>query len=169
MSWILLISDRPDTIAFFRKTFSAEDQLFQVKDETLAGILLQETGVDVILAEGASPDFLRRASCLALLVAVGGEDPGIPGVFFLERKEDYPAVRGLLRAARERITTLETENGRLRKKIDDLALVARAKRVLQKTLGMTEEQAHRYLEKQAMDLRSSKSEVARRVLATYSD
>jgi hypothetical protein len=169
MSWILLISDRPDTLAFFRGVFSPEDRLFSVKDESLAEILLQDTGVDIILAEETSAEFLRKAANLALLVAVGGDDPGVPGVFYLRKKEEYPAVRGLLRAALDRITSLETENGRLRKKIDDIALVSRAKRVLQKTLGMTEEQAHRYLEKQAMDLRSTKTEVARRVLATYTD
>jgi response regulator NasT len=32
---------------------------------------------------------------------------------------------------------------------------------------MSEEQAHRYLEKQAMDLRTSKLEVAKQVIRTY--
>ena len=167
MSQILAVSRHPENVAYFRSHFSSEDGFVEVPDETLARILLQETGFDFILAEGASSDFLRETAPSAVVVSVGGEDLSSEGVFYLEKKEDLPAALPWLRAAHARIFRLQTENGRLQKKIEDLALIARAKRVLQKTLGMTEEQAHRTIEKQAMDLRVSKSDVARRILATY--
>ena len=42
-----------------------------------------------------------------------------------------------------------------------------AKILLMQNLRMTESQAHHYLEKQAMNLRKSKYDVALRVLKTY--
>ena len=48
-----------------------------------------------------------------------------------------------------------------------MKLVNRAKILLMQNLRMTESQAHHYLEKQAMNLRKSKYDVALRVLKTY--
>ena len=167
MSQILVISPLPENVAFFRSHFSAEDGFVSVGDENLARLLLHETGFDLIVAEGAGAAFLSEASKVSVVLSVGGEDFSDRGVFVLKKKEDFPAVLPWLRAARARIFSLQAENGILQKKIEDLSLVSRAKRVLQKTLGMTESEAHRYIEKQAMDLRVSKSAVARRILATY--
>ena len=56
---------------------------------------------------------------------------------------------------------------RLKKQIDDIRLINRAKYILMEYLSMTEAQAHRYLEKQAMDMRITKAEVAKSILSTY--
>ena len=48
-----------------------------------------------------------------------------------------------------------------------MGLIDRAKCVLIQVLGMTEPQAHRYIEKQAMDMRVSKRQVAEELLKTY--
>ena len=48
-----------------------------------------------------------------------------------------------------------------------MKIVNRAKLLLMQNLRMTESQAHHYLEKQAMDLRKSKYDIALRVLNTY--
>ena len=61
---------------------------------------------------------------------------------------------------RTRIIKMEREN-------EDLKIVDRAKLLLVTCLNMSEEQAHRYLEKQAMDLRVSRLEVAKQVIQTY--
>ncbi|MFR9190592.1 MAG: ANTAR domain-containing response regulator [Anaerotruncus massiliensis (ex Togo et al. 2019)] len=50
------------------------------------------------------------------------------------------------------------------RKLEELRLVSRAKGALMRVLGMTEPQAHHYIEKQAMDLRATRREVARRIL-----
>ena len=68
---------------------------------------------------------------------------------------------------RRRMLALQEENQRLEKKLAELRLVDRAKCVLIQYLGMTEEQAHRQIEKQAMDTRQTKAAVARAILATY--
>ena len=46
-------------------------------------------------------------------------------------------------------------------------MVDRAKCILIQYLNMTEPQAHRYIEKQAMDLRVSRREIAQGILQTY--
>ena len=49
----------------------------------------------------------------------------------------------------------------------ELKLMNRAKCVLIQYLKMTEEQAHHYIEKQAMDLRCKKIQVAETILTMY--
>lgn len=69
--------------------------------------------------------------------------------------------------ARRRMLGLKNENVHLQQKIEEIRLVDRAKCVLIQYLGLTEPQAHRYIEKQAMDQRVTRPEVARQVLQTY--
>ena len=52
-------------------------------------------------------------------------------------------------------------------KIKEIRLVNRAKWLLIECLSMTEPEAHRYIEKQAMDLRISKREAAENIIRTY--
>lgn len=73
----------------------------------------------------------------------------------------------LLSAAASRLRGIKTENDRLQQEVKDIRLINRAKGILMDYLSMTEDQAHKYLEKQAMDLRISKAEVAKRLLSTY--
>lgn len=67
----------------------------------------------------------------------------------------------------ERLKRLEKENKKLSMKIDEVKLVERAKWVLIEYLKMTEPQAHRYIEKQAMDMRITRREVAEGIIKTY--
>lgn len=73
----------------------------------------------------------------------------------------------LVRVSRRYMMGLQKENRKLQTAIDDIRLINRAKCALIQCLLMTEPQAHRYLEKQAMDLRLSKREVAESILKTY--
>ena len=82
-----------------------------------------------------------------------------PDVFFL-------AVR-LLLASKRRVQKLEDENRKLLNKIEELKMVDRAKCTLIQTLKMTEQQAHRYIEKQSMDLRQPRISIAENILRTY--
>lgn len=78
----------------------------------------------------------------------------------------YQAVK-IVQAVRRRILGLKRENVKLQQKIEDIRLVNRAKCILIQHLKLTEEQAHRYIEKQAMDLRISRREVAEGILQAY--
>jgi response regulator NasT len=46
-------------------------------------------------------------------------------------------------------------------------IINRAKTTLMEYLGFTEPQAHRYIEKHAMDMRVTKMEIARNILKIY--
>lgn len=73
----------------------------------------------------------------------------------------------LAAASRRRLAALEEENLRLQGKLDEIRLVARAKKTLMQVLGLSEAQAHRAIEKQAMDLRLTRRAVAEHILHTY--
>lgn len=72
-----------------------------------------------------------------------------------------------LRALKYRIGIIERENEKLKIQLEQIKVINRAKCALMQCLNMTEQQAHKYLEKQAMDLRVSKKYVAEQVLNTY--
>ena len=85
-----------------------------------------------------------------------------------------PLIRNLffrtmkfINASRKRLLGLQTENLKLHKKLEEIRTINRAKLALMQYLGFTEQQAHRYLEKQAMDLRCTKIEVALKVIKMY--
>lgn len=92
------------------------------------------------------------------------------GIFVVPRplnKQFFYQALKLLETSRKRIIGLKDENTRLQTKIDDIRLIDRSKCVLIQYLGMTEQQAHRYIEKQAMDMRLSRKEIAEGILKTY--
>lgn len=65
------------------------------------------------------------------------------------------------------MSRLRAETYSLKDSLDEVKLVNRAKAMLISNLNMTEAQAHRYVEKQAMDLRQSKKTIAQNILKTY--
>lgn len=72
----------------------------------------------------------------------------------------------ILCAARERLRRMEEKQATVEEKIEEIRLVNRAKWLLIERLGMTENEAHHYIEKQAMDLRKSRKEVAGSIIIT---
>ena len=84
----------------------------------------------------------------------------------LSRPLFYQALH-LLIATQNRWQRFDRENQKLRTKMEEVRIVARAKCILVEYLRMSEQQAHRYIEKQAMDMRTSKKDVAENILKTY--
>ncbi len=70
----------------------------------------------------------------------------------------------LMQRMHERVADLEKENMKLRRRLDEMTLVTRAKCLLIERRGMTEEEAHHYLEKDAMDYSRTKKESAQAVI-----
>ena len=68
-----------------------------------------------------------------------------------------------------RLLRARQENARLQEKIAQVRLVSRAKCCLVEHEHMTEAEAHRYIEKQAMDTRRDRTEIAQEVLENYED
>jgi len=73
----------------------------------------------------------------------------------------------LAQATHKRIRAMQSENKKLIQKIEDIRIIDRAKCILISHLSMTEPEAHRYIEKQAMDTRVTRREVAEKILRTY--
>ena len=92
------------------------------------------------------------------------------GVFVIPKPVSRPfffqAMR-LVDVSHRRMLGLQRENRRLRTSIEEIRLIDRAKCALIQCLLMTEPQAHRYIEKQAMDLRCPKRQIAENILKTY--
>lgn len=68
---------------------------------------------------------------------------------------------------RERLRKLEKKSLSMEEKMKEIRLVNRAKWVLIDELKMSEADAHRYIEKQAMDHCVSRREIAEEIISTY--
>ena len=146
--------------------------------------LLISTPYDIIIDAPLSDEFGYE-----LAANLASETPS--GILLLVRNENYEQIANrvesygvftvakpitqlsfyhsvkLVVATRERMRALENKNINLQSKMDEIRLVNRAKWVLIDRLSMTEPQAHRYIEKQAMDLRTSRREVAQSIIKAH--
>ena len=77
------------------------------------------------------------------------------------------SVLKLAGSAQSRLRRMQDENSKLKQKIEDIRVIDRAKCLLISYLNMSEQEAHRYIEKQAMDIRSTKRMIAEGILKTY--
>ena len=92
------------------------------------------------------------------------------GVMTLSKPTSLQMIAQSLRvlcATRERLRQMEAKQVTVEEKIEEIRLVNRAKWLLIECLSMAEADAHRYIEKQAMDLRITKREVAENIIKTY--
>lgn len=71
------------------------------------------------------------------------------------------------KASESKLRLMQTKNNQLTKKIQDIRIVDRAKCILISHLNMSEPEAHSYIEKQAMNTRTTKRVVAEGILKTY--
>ncbi len=93
------------------------------------------------------------------------------GVFTLPKptsKVIMTQALGWLASSRERLRKLEKKTLSVEERMEEIRIVNRAKILLVSELHMTEPEAHRYIEKQAMDTCVSKREVAEGIIKTYS-
>ena len=92
------------------------------------------------------------------------------GVITLSKPTNLQMVAQNLRilcATRERMRQMQARQATVEEKIEEIRLINRAKWLLIECLSMTEPEAHRYIEKQSMDARISKREVAENIIKTY--
>lgn len=84
----------------------------------------------------------------------------------LQKSFLYQAIKiGI--ATNRRLMGIKNQNKKLVKKLEEIKVIDRAKCILIQNLSMTESQAHRFIEKQAMDMRINKLTVAEGILKTY--
>lgn len=143
------------------------------------GLCIVEEGEDAALfipkltRTGWEREVIERSRVCGTAVIVSKESVPLAeerltgsGAAVLSSDVALPVLLGVLRAeakAGERLFAVSGEIDRLREKLRTEKLISRAKLVLM-VRGMNEEEAHRFLEKQAMDRRISRAAVAEEVL-----
>ncbi len=70
-------------------------------------------------------------------------------------------------AVHYKVQTLSSQTIKLKTKMEEIHLINRAKLLLVEKAGMSEEEAHRYLEREAMDKGIKKTAVAEKVIGKY--
>lgn len=161
------------------------DPVVRVSDAAMAKRAMLEREFDVVLINGTRAD--DRAAKLAIDVC---SERNSVALLFVRRElyaEIYAKVTdfGVLtlplpsspqmvtqaldwvRATRERMRKYKKTAYTVQQKMEEIRAVNRAKWLLIDVLKMTESDAHRYIEKQAMDRCVSKLEVAKGIINTY--
>ena len=131
--------------------------------------LSDDFGVELALdlAEGAMGVLLLVKNELFDQVCYKVEDSGVLTIGKpMSRQGFYSAVK-LLSAMTARLSKMEKANRTLQEKMADIRVVNRAKWLLIEHHHMKEQDAHYFIEKQAMDTRLSRREVAENIIRTY--
>ena len=95
------------------------------------------------------------------------EDYGVLTIPKPFNKNNLMSALKLAKATQNRLLKIHKQNIKLTQKIDDIKVINRAKLVLITHLNMGETAAHRYIEKKAMDTRSSRRKVSETILNLY--
>jgi response regulator NasT len=141
---------------------------------------LQEWGLVVVSAplpdEPAATlarDLARRCGAgVLLLEEAPSQDDGQDGVIALQKPVNrilFEHTLRILALTQSHLAALREENRKLTLKLEETRLVGRAKCALVAYRQMTEEEAHRYIEKQAMDSRQPRRQVARDILQVFGE
>ncbi|MDR1734242.1 MAG: ANTAR domain-containing protein [Oscillospiraceae bacterium] len=173
---------------FIHSQFEAEITIARSGGDALMKL---EDAVDpfdfVLVNPPLAPDYPQRRAELAeklgeatnaLILFVVSEEEYEPlrapfreqGVLLLKKpisKQTLLSTLEIMQAVQTRMGKLSEQATKLQEKLEDMKLITRAKLVLMQNLNMTENAAHKYLEKQAMDLRARKRDVAINVLKLY--
>lgn len=168
----LLPKNRFSPISVYRDTKSARRVIFKEKPDiviintplpddfgtSLALDVSETDGVCVLLFTRAE-NFSELSSVLAPHGVLTLPKPTSP-----ELTEE---VVELMCATRERLRRIEIKKSFAEERMEDIRVVNKAKWFLIEQLKMTEQEAHRYIEKQAMDRCVTKRVIAENILSTY--
>ena len=156
-----------------------------VSDVSSARRRLLESKYDIVIINAPLPDDFgtRLALCIC-------ENSGA-GVLLFVKAEHYPDINGrvspfgvlvlpkpassqtvsqslqLLCGTRERLRRMEQKTASIEEKMGEIRIINRAKLLLMEQLKMTEKEAHRFIEKQAMDRCVTRITIAQSILSTY--
>lgn len=156
-----------------------------VSDVSSARRRLLESKYDIVIINAPLPDDFGTR--LALNIC----DNSGTAVLLFVKAEHYPDINGrvspfgvlvlpkpassqtvsqslqLLCGTRERLRRMEQKTASIEEKIGEIRIINRAKLLLMEQLKMTEKEAHRFIEKQAMDRCVTRITIAQSILSTY--
>ena len=156
-----------------------------VYDVSSARRRLLESKYDIVIINAPLPDDFGTR--LALNIC----DNSGTAVLLFVKAEHYPDINGrvspfgvlvlpkpassqtvsqslqLLCGTRERLRRMEQKTASIEEKMGEIRIINRAKLLLMEQLKMTEKEAHRFIEKQAMDRCVTRITIAQSILSTY--
>mgnify|MGYP000120218184 FL=1 len=156
-----------------------------VSDVSSAQRRLLENKYDIVIINAPLPDDFGTRLALNICDNSGA------GVLLLVKAEHYPDINGrispfgvlvlpkpatsqavsqslqLLCGTRERLRRMEQKTASIEEKMEEIRIINRAKLLLMEQLKMTEKEAHRFIEKQAMDRCVTRITIAQSILSTY--
>ena len=156
-----------------------------VSDAGSAKRTLLERSFDIVLINTPLPDEFGTRLALdicagsgtGILLFVAAEhfsdinERVIPyGVLTVSKPTSAQMIRQsmlLLCGTRERLRRMEQKTASIEEKMEEIRIINRAKWLLIDQLKMTETEAHRYIEKQAMDRCVTRRVIAENIIATY--
>lgn len=131
--------------------------------------LPDETGIDFCIdaAQGPSGVMLFVKNDIYEIVSSQCTREGIFVIPKPNTQRNVAQSVTLLCAICERLRKYEKKTRTLREKMDSIRIVNRAKWLLIERLGMTEQDAHGYIEKEAMNRRRTSREIAEEIIRMY--
>ncbi len=133
--------------------------------------LPDETGADLArrIAEG-------EGTVMALIKGDTAEQIGYSlarsGIYTMPKpvtRTGFVCGMYMMMASRAHIDEYRNKNEKLQLKIDENSIISRAKCLLIEKRSMSEQDAHTYIEKQAMNARKTKREIADAIINTYEE
>jgi response regulator NasT len=187
MESALLVSHSEKDAVFFTAMLNAASiqQVTSLQSCGSARKLMHKQNFDLVIVDAPLQDesgegFARQAASTGasqVILMVKGESFDAvsaacegDGILTISKPVDkalFWSALSLVKSTQSRIKRVYAENAQLKQKIEDIRIIDRAKCILISFLKMSEQEAHRYIEKQAMDMRSSRRIVAEGILNRY--
>ena len=139
---VLIVTTSEKSITLFSEAFAAAsiNQIKVAASASEAQKILLEKKYDIVIVDAPLSD-------------EGGEN----------------LARSIAASVKGKLRQLQDENAKLKQKIEDIRIIDRAKCMLISYLSLSEQESHRFIEKQAMDLRTTKRVIAEGILKTYAN
>lgn len=183
----LVVSSVEKATEFFREMLEETDvtQVVTCRVGEEARLAMAEDSFDLVIinhplvgeaGESLSRYAAKKAGTKVILAVKAQDYPNIAkemtprGIFTVSKPTNRTIFGAVLQSVQVSYFSglaKEEEIKRLRQKLEDIKIVDRAKCMLISNFSMDEQQAHRYIEKQAMDLRISRRKVAENILKAY--
>ncbi len=132
----------------------------------LGGNLGEELAIDIAETNVCQVILFVKAQYIEEVTA-SVEDYGVITVSKPINKQMFWQALKLARVAQRRINMAQKESKKLEKKLEDMKVISRAKLLLIMNKGLSEEEAHRYIEKKAMDSRLARVDIALEIINGY--
>jgi len=182
---LLVTTSEKDSVFFsgFLKAASI-NQIISLQSCESAGELVQKQDFDLIIvdsfpdksglnfcrqeaAKGVSQIILMVDSDAFDQVSAACEEDGILVIVKPVDKYLLWSALSLVKSVHNRVKQVQAENTYLKQNIEDIRIINRAKLILISNMQMNENEAHRYIEKQAMNMRTSRRIIAEGILKRY--